>query len=61
MLFLYFQPSPGTVVAGQMDRFFCAVGTDLPTEDPQIRYRLPLGNHEGSLKIRVRRPAERLP
>ena len=33
-----------------MDRFLGAVGTDLPTEDLQTRYRLPLGNHEGSLK-----------
>jgi hypothetical protein len=37
----------GTVVAGQMDRFFGAVGTDLPWEDPQIRYRLGTDNYEG--------------
>jgi hypothetical protein len=33
-----------------MDRFFGAVGTDLPTEDPQIRYRLGTDNHEERMK-----------
>jgi hypothetical protein len=33
-----------------MDRFFWAVGTDLPWEDPQIRYRLGTDNYEDSLK-----------
>jgi hypothetical protein len=33
-----------------MDRFFWAVDTDLPTEDPQIRYRLSRDDYEGRVK-----------
>jgi hypothetical protein len=34
-----------------MDRFFWAVGTDLPWEDLQIRYRLGRDYYEERMKV----------
>jgi hypothetical protein len=39
-----------TELGPQMDRFFWAVGTDLPTDDPQIRYRLGTDYYEERMK-----------
>jgi hypothetical protein len=49
-LFECYLPQWGTDLAGEMDRFFWAVGTDLPWEDPQIRYRLGTDNHEVTIR-----------
>jgi hypothetical protein len=49
-LFGYSLPNRGTVVTGEMDRFFGAVGTDLPWEHPQIIHRLGTDYYEETIK-----------